>query len=76
MALGPAAADREAWRHRAPVMEGPSNFRQAVQALRENLRCPACGAVNRPGATYIELQANGLAVCTVCAKTFQPSRDV
>lgn len=56
-----------------------SAFRAAVRTLLESsLRCPKCPAVNRPGATYIEMDdASDRAYCTVCARSgplsaFQP----
>jgi hypothetical protein len=40
------------------------------------LRCPKCGASNRPGATYIEIDKGGTqAYCIVCAHTFHPKKD-
>ncbi len=35
-----------------------------------NLRCRYCDAQNRPGQTVIEVEANGLAWCGVCARSF------
>lgn len=43
-----------------------SSFRQALEA---SLRCPKCPAMNRPGATVIELSDDRkTACCSVCAK--------
>ncbi len=39
-------------------------------ALDAELRCPHCGATNRPGVTYIVREPDGQAVCTVCGKAF------
>lgn len=46
-----------------------SAFRDAVRANAEvALRCPKCGAANRPGVTYIEGDhTSERAYCTVCA---------
>jgi len=46
-----------------------SNWRDAREAT---LVCPKCGAANRPKATYIELQPNGLAFCSVCSHSWIP----
>jgi uncharacterized Zn-finger protein len=49
-----------------------SNFKDAVRLTKEQqLSCPSCGAANRPGATYVELQQNGDAFCMVCSKQFK-----
>jgi hypothetical protein len=42
-----------------------SMWKQATNV--EELRCP-CGAMNRPGVTYIEL-IDGKLFCRVCGKT-------
>lgn len=48
----------------------PSNFRQAVEA---DLKCPHCGAWNRPrvgsspAATYVTATPDGRAFCTGCS---------
>lgn len=58
-----------------------SAFRESVQKLLESgLRCPKCGATNRPRATYVTHEANDRASCMVCAYTaavtaFEPRRD-
>lgn len=41
-------------------------------AAEEALVCPGCGAANRPGATYVHLEAPDRAVCIVCARAFDP----
>lgn len=47
--------------------ERTSDWRAAVV---DALRCEKCGASNRPGVRYIDLEANGQAVCRVCAFAF------
>lgn len=37
------------------------------------LRCPSCGAMNRPGATIIELETERRAVCGVCGRPHDPT---
>lgn len=39
------------------------------------LRCPHCPAMNRPGATIIELETETRAVCGVCGRPFDPTRS-
>lgn len=46
-----------------------SNWKAAVTLA---LVCPHCQAMNRPGAIYIEIQQDGQALCSVCAKQFSP----
>jgi len=41
-------------------------------AREVSLRCPHCPAMNRPGATIIELETPTRAVCGVCAHAFNP----
>ena len=58
------------------MTDGPSNFRAALDAQQRareaSLRCPYCGACNRPGATYVALDDPQRAVCLVCSKSFKP----
>lgn len=55
-----------------------SDFRAA---LRAKLRCPRCGAANRPGASYVDIDDTGArAYCTVCScagplDTFKPKEN-
>lgn len=57
----------------AAPMSGMSNWHEARRELWEvDLQCPRCGAMNRPGATLIPLDATGLAVCMVCANAWTP----
>lgn len=52
----------------------PSNWRLSQLGLREeDLRCSKCPAMNRPGATVIELRQDGVAYCTVCSHAFDPT---
>ncbi len=37
-----------------------------LDALRQDLICPKCHAMNRPGAYVIELDVRGVANCGVC----------
>lgn len=50
----------------------PSNHDNATRQLRLKQReaalvCPKCGAMNRPGASLIELDETDTAWCGVCA---------
>jgi hypothetical protein len=45
----------------------PSDWRTAVV---DALCCKKCGAANRPGVRYVDLEPNGQAVCRVCAHAF------
>lgn len=65
-------------------MAALSNFHQAAHRLTEperlaqleTLKCVHCDAQNRPGTTpVVELAHSGVAWCSVCAKTFTPSRE-
>lgn len=50
-----------------------SNWDEAVRRLMEvELACPKCSATNRPGVTYVVLEAPDRAVCIVCSKAFDP----
>jgi transcription elongation factor Elf1 len=52
------------------------DVRQAQRQLREDeLRCPHCGAANRPGATYVTKETATRAVCMVCGKAFNPEKE-
>jgi transcription elongation factor Elf1 len=46
-----------------------SNWARATKFV--TLRCPKCDAMNRPGATIIDVQ-QGTAVCGVCAHHWKP----
>ena len=54
-----------------------SSFRHALEAA---LCCPKCGAANRPGVSYIEMEQDGRAACSVCSHSFDlwttPPRDM
>lgn len=52
----------------------PGLFAQAVGPIADDdLRCPACGAMNRVGIKpYVERQPNLDLVCSVCGKTSRP----
>lgn len=45
-----------------------SAFREAAKLLLQHaLRCPGCKAMNRPGATCVEVSLDcETAICTVC----------
>lgn len=47
-----------------------SEWRKALDALQidpDDLRCPRCLAMNRPGVTYIEIDEHGHCLCLVCS---------
>jgi uncharacterized Zn-finger protein len=48
----------------------PSNWTKATGDA--DLRCPACGAANRPGVPYVEINEKGQAYCTVCSHVWLP----
>lgn len=48
-------------------MTEPSNWTKAHLA---EVKCPVCGASNRPGVIYVEVDPSGRAFCTVCAALF------
>lgn len=48
---------------------------QELLELVAALRCPRCLAMNRPGATIIELETPTRAVCGVCAHAFNPQEQ-
>lgn len=55
-----------------------SNWSEATDALRlareVTLVCAKrCGAENRPGATIIQLDDDGLAVCNCCGHAWTPT---
>lgn len=46
----------------------------AEAARREHeqaLQCPKCGAMNRPRAVLVDLEASGAALCRVCSFAWQ-----
>lgn len=44
-----------------------SSWSEATRRLDETLRCPKCGATNRPHATYVERVSVNHYHCIVCA---------
>lgn len=46
-----------------------SQFRDAYRAMvLDTLKCACCGATNRPGIAYVEIDDTGSrAYCTVCS---------
>jgi len=50
-----------------------SKFTEALrQLLEDELHCPKCPAMNRPGALLIHLEPDGTATCGQCGKNFSP----
>jgi len=52
------------------------NFNDALRAtIQAQLKCPKCGAVNRPGATLIAVAPDWEAACGACAHVWHQSKD-